>query len=78
MDWKSSLQTPHHDWNTGGCPQHVPHLTLHDPFQRGWPDLRFHTSLVSEDELQHKLQLAKIRGMVWWPAKEGGAATSLR
>ena len=72
-----SQDSPHHDWNTGGCPQHVPHLTLHDPLLCWRIDLCFYTLAVPGHELQLAVQLAKIRGMVWWSAKESSAAASL-
>ena len=73
-----SKDPPHHDWNTGGCSQHVPHITLHDPLLCWWIDICFYTFAVSGHELQLAVQFAKIRRMVWWTTKESSAATSLR
>ena len=72
-----SPDSPHHDWNTGGCSQHVPHLTLHDPLLCWRIDLCFYPFAMPENELQLTLKLAQIRRMVRWSAKESSAAASL-
>ena len=80
VDSNSALQSkdsPYHDWYTGRCSQHVPHLTFLDPLLCWRIDLCFYPFAVPENELQLAVQLAQIRRMVWWSAKESSAAASL-